>query len=128
MPGHMMDMDEELPPRTRRILIHGVICEGGSGTTSAYAENTPWGGNLNKQRWNYLRVRGEYRLSQISAKAITGTTSAYAENTPETPAEQTGGWNYLRVRGEYCPRRFVLCDYEELPPRTRRIHSDGMNF
>ena len=40
MPGHMMDMDEELPPRTRRIRTRNILHSLGSGTTSAYAENT----------------------------------------------------------------------------------------
>ena len=30
-------------------------------------------------------------------------------------------WNYLRVRGEYDLRMNLICDWGELPPRTRRI-------
>ena len=40
MPGHMMDMDEELPPRTRRIQRQALENLTSLGTTSAYAENT----------------------------------------------------------------------------------------
>ena len=71
------------------------------GTTSACAENTPcyWANPL--ARWNYLRVRGEYkkppaprsRSTELPPRARRiptqswgvdhdgGTTSAYAENT-----------------------------------------------
>ena len=50
----------ELPPRARRIqrLLERPIRTGG--TTSACAENTHPHANRKKQRWNYLRVRGEY--------------------------------------------------------------------
>ena len=60
MPGHMMDMDEELPPRTRRIRSQSSTILEKVGTTSAYAENTtprPQHPLLDR---NYLRVRGEY--------------------------------------------------------------------
>ena len=40
VPGHMMDMDEELPPRARRILFLSENVTPNSGTTSACAENT----------------------------------------------------------------------------------------
>ena len=92
---------QELPPRTRRIRFSGIPQLWGTGTTSAYAENTrqifrhPWCGR------NYLRVRGEYwaltkplwRLMELPPRTrripriqgeptpIRGTTSAYAENT-----------------------------------------------
>ena len=40
VPGHMMDMDEELPPRARRIRGAHAIRVSQPGTTSACAENT----------------------------------------------------------------------------------------
>ena len=53
----------ELPPRTRR--IRRVTAGAGivAGTTSAYAENTSIIWHSLAVVWNYLRVRGEYRLS-----------------------------------------------------------------
>ena len=55
---------EELPPRARRILkISGrlwlVI-----GTTSACAENTSQQISAPVITWNYLRVRGEYIVTE----------------------------------------------------------------
>ena len=52
----------ELPPRTRRILLHYHLCFSFKGTTSAYAENTARGRQARWCRRNYLRVRGEYGL------------------------------------------------------------------
>ena len=37
-----------------------------TGTTSACAENTPVGSGGRYTRWNYLRVRGEYRVAGIT--------------------------------------------------------------
>ena len=91
----------ELPPRARRIRFHHKRHAGGGGTTSACAENTCRRRQTLGYPWNYLRVRGEYilteRLSMIflelppRARRIhiekgtgawgTGTTSACAENT-----------------------------------------------
>ena len=91
----------ELPPRARRILIHGFRVVTDSGTTSACAENTVTIRVEGFQHGNYLRVRGEYivphRSTTISwelpprARRIPnpkecpmprlGTTSACAENT-----------------------------------------------
>ena len=111
------------------------------GTTSACAENTA------PRRWrksrpgNYLRVRGEYPLRDLSpargselpprARRIQirvpgpttypGTTSACAENTNRFRAFELGSWNYLRVRGEYRIWRTTLTPLRELPPRARRI-------
>ena len=51
----------ELPPRTRRIRVKPATRLAAPGTTSAYAENTPEGGQALRSAWNYLRVRGEYR-------------------------------------------------------------------
>ena len=79
--------------------------------------------NALSSQWNYLRVRGEYRVCQISmgssrelpprARRIpgnqgfdcaqNGTTSACAENTRQTPTAIMQPGNYLRVRGEYFP-------------------------
>ena len=50
----------ELPPRARRILIHGFRVVTDSGTTSACAENTVTIRVEGFQHGNYLRVRGEY--------------------------------------------------------------------
>ena len=90
---------------------------------------------------NYLRVRGEYALSQGINMALSelpprarrilhfggkpactmGTTSACAENTLY-PKESTWLYrNYLRVRGEYCTVLTSALALRELPPRARRI-------
>ena len=72
-------------------------------------------------RWNYLRVRGEYRYNhgpvnaqtelpprarrilaaEIGCSVGTGTTSACAENTVRGASGAKKTRNYLRVRGEY---------------------------
>ena len=74
---------------------------------------------------NYLRVRGEYRLSDPEntvlvelpprarripnsvwkASLMLGTTSACAENTIQLIHPTIRLWNYLRVRGEYTTGR-----------------------
>ena len=111
----------ELPPRARRILEKRRFFPLTRGTTSACAENT-WGlGCFVRQKWNYLRVRGEYlnaigdypepvelppRARRIHIRpryrgGDFGTTSACAENTETACQPQVSGWNYLRVRGEY---------------------------
>ena len=91
----------ELPPRARRILL-ALTCDFRRfGTTSACAENTNSLPHKILSIWNYLRVRGEYRLWK-TATSITSelpsrarrirelrrvqaenarTTSACAENT-----------------------------------------------
>ena len=53
-------LQQELPPRARRIL--GPYTGAGkiNGTTSACAENTVGLSPKNCLSWNYLRVRGEY--------------------------------------------------------------------
>ena len=91
----------ELPPRTRRILLHYHLCFSFKGTTSAYAENTNQGPGHGHRGGNYLRVRGEYRIKAERERKLaelpprtrripffwgeylrgSGTTSAYAENT-----------------------------------------------
>ena len=58
--GHMMDMDEELPPRARRIPNGNPHAADGVGTTSACAENTMNLEQSLREDPNYLRVRGEY--------------------------------------------------------------------
>ena len=111
----------ELPPRARRIpWSHGEIADE-AGTTSACAENTPDWCRFPPCRWNYLRVRGEYRgnptdfqigwelpprarriLAVLLPCAIPkGTTSACAENTEPASQLREAIRNYLRVRGEY---------------------------
>ena len=111
------------------------------GTTSACAENTTLATGPPHQRWNYLRVRGEYftalmrcrstselppRARRIHLPAIPegddlGTTSACAENTPFCLFIRWGVRNYLRVRGEYTPPAKWCGWSRELPPRARRI-------
>ena len=53
----------ELPPRTRRIRFHGFQRFACVGTTSAHAENTSRAAHPWRTQRNYLRARGEYRLS-----------------------------------------------------------------
>ena len=91
----------ELPPRARRIQRKYLNWPVASGTTSACAENTCSRHNSSTDKWNYLRVRGEYsnrpsltltcmelpprarriRLLPLHAIDELGTTSACAENT-----------------------------------------------
>ena len=131
----------ELPPRARRIPTAGCRITGGSGTTSACAENTMRHPLRRLHSQNYLRVRGEYccklfcmfshaelpprarriHYSQLLVKSKAGTTSACAENTSH---QFTGGsirGNYLRVRGEYHLEVWMDQLGKELPPRARRI-------
>ena len=111
----------ELPPRARRIpsSVPSVIPR--PGTTSACAENTLFRSFLVFSQWNYLRVRGEYRIVTMGlmrclelpprARRIRGcdcrhqrsigTTSACAENT--------------------FPCFIIILAFMELPPRARRI-------
>ena len=91
------------------------------GTTSACAENTLIVWRARVRAWNYLRVRGEYRLVPVTPRicrelpprarrillarrtdrAHHGTTSACAENTFYLSTHDGFIGNYLRVRGEY---------------------------
>ena len=116
----------ELPPRARRIPTAGCRITGGSGTTSACAENTMRHPLRRLHSQNYLRVRGEYccklfcmfshaelpprarriHYSQLLVKSKAGTTSACAENT------------LLRWLIPYC--------VVELPPRARRIRRTSL--
>ena len=114
-------LDEELPPRARRIP---VSCHSGAtyrGTTSACAENTEWYTRSGTANRNYLRVRGEYFTAAVALRIaselpprarripvsgrnlfpLSGTTSACAENTGEVIFRLMPDGNYLRVRGEY---------------------------
>ncbi|VEI98265.1 Uncharacterised protein [Corynebacterium matruchotii] len=50
----------ELPPRARRIHCGNTTHDGGTGTTSACAENTDCSYGRVGVWGNYLRVRGEY--------------------------------------------------------------------
>nr|DAJ31950.1 MAG TPA: hypothetical protein [Caudoviricetes sp.] len=52
----------ELPPRARRIPRDSSSFALLIGTTSACAENTLLSISHQGRAWNYLRVRGEYRL------------------------------------------------------------------
>ena len=99
-------------------------------------------------RWNYLRVRGEYKLlaeqdeavkelpprarripaSATATTAVRGTTSACAENTLNCFEEAVMQRNYLRVRGEYLQERMEDAQILELPPRARRIRLSAPIF
>ncbi len=57
-----VQVKQELPPRARRILINNQLRLIHIGTTSACAENTLRCQRHPVRNWNYLRVRGEYRL------------------------------------------------------------------
>ena len=134
-------LNQELPPRARRILSVSTGLVRHPGTTSACAENT-WPARL--WRWstrNYLRVRGEYTMGMVLLRPhqelpprarririlyhattnISGTTSACAENTDLGQGHVTALGNYLRVRGEYFTYFRCKIGYLELPPRARRI-------
>ena len=94
-----------------------------------------------KPSWNYLRMRGEYRLfagvfifvSELPPHArripsawacrssIGGTTSACAENTTCIAVALAPHRNYLRMRGEYGGLGSPRLESEELPPHARRI-------
>ena len=113
------------------------------GTTSACAENTHRRRTAQPGWRNYLRVRGEYAVSQQirvrprelppRARRIPtalpnfdrffGTTSACAENTNISTSACKSLWNYLRVRGEYRRVRCRGAGCSELPPRARRIRA-----
>ena len=77
----IIDLERELPPRTRRIRVSPLSPNQDRGTTSAHAENTTTALLQSCGRWNYLRARGEYRLGFVKSFASSGTTSAHAENT-----------------------------------------------
>ena len=131
----------ELPPRARRILIHGFRVVTDSGTTSACAENTDHDSVGLFQQRNYLRVRGEYGSNALMGTYIVelpprarrircglwcfcrfrGTTSACAENTFPLGFGLPSARNYLRVRGEYDAQALSSQAALELPPRARRI-------
>ena len=131
----------ELPPRARRILSGSRGIRPRAGTTSACAENTGALGGIEQEKWNYLRVRGEYRRTAWEAAStaelpprarriqgvipvhpvVIGTTSACAENTMPNHGPTYRGGNYLRVRGEYTYTGNIYGGQKELPPRARRI-------
>ena len=111
----------ELPPRARRIHLSNTGVVKVQGTTSACAENTNAMLTCHTRSWNYLRVRGEYRIFERPQFAFHGTTSACAENTKPRRRCRFGQWNYLRVRGEYNWPPCNPCNIAELPPRARRI-------
>ena len=99
--GIAYSVEEELPPRTRRIPRNAAMTSSHAGTTSAYAENTFKWSRIIKPKRNYLRVRGEYPSvpappgirSELPPRTrripldwhlrwiLGGTTSACAENT-----------------------------------------------
>ena len=117
----------ELPPRARRILHSVDAVPLNIGTTSACAENTLACFPLLLEKWNYLRVRGEYRFFCGEYLRGSGTTSACAENTRSISVNALISWNYLRVRGEYCIADSTNAASMELPPRARRILALGDN-
>ena len=133
----------ELPPRARRIRHPCPTPANHQGTTSACAENTRLSLYHRRSSWNYLRVRGEYRIPPqlrtlrlelpprarripswpIPVLRDMRTTSACAENTGgETPSAGKTR-NYLRVRGEYVKPPTSPPTLWELPPRARRIRA-----
>ena len=132
---------EELPPRARRIRLALSRLVLWCGTTSACAENTQVMPVAQIEKWNYLRVRGEYptkphghhggRELPPRARRIpggvehptphVGTTSACAENTQAKIVFIENARNYLRVRGEYLIESKDTRAKQELPPRARRI-------
>ena len=136
----------ELPPRARRIRGELGRIDGSVGTTSACAENTAEQAPNPNQKWNYLRVRGEYNQAKAAellklelpprARRIpltilprndkNGTTSACAENTRVVHRHAPNLRNYLRVRGEYLSALSRSVFDRELPPRARRIHTIGL--
>jgi len=145
MPDYSQLPVKELPPRARRILLEDTGLITMHGTTSACAENTTLATGPPHQRWNYLRVRGEYicllsprgtiwelppRARRIHTpsemvRLESGTTSACAENTASESFATSTIWNYLRVRGEYVAQGHVQGGGLELPPRARRIPRTG---
>ena len=147
-PLRVCGLNMELPPRARRIPPYGCKTATKNGTTSACAENTGNQPASSRQNRNYLRVRGEYagvagtavlvgelppRARRIREHEATrggevGTTSACAENTGLIRVRFSPLRNYLRVRGEYESMILWSNICKELPPRARRIHSDGMIF
>ena len=131
----------ELPPRTRRIHRISQPVDDMPGTTSAHAENTTHQFYFSPNLGNYLRARGEYALMLVTRRfgvelpprtrripgvsgvsgVSGGTTSAHAENTFRQHTATVLAWNYLRARGEYLKAALDAQQFEELPPRTRRI-------
>ena len=138
----------ELPPRARRIPHSHAVAMGTNGTTSACAENTCLASRQWRPRWNYLRVRGEYKpgvflyapIMELPPRARRilrnlylpinddGTTSACAENTVIPVVNDFIIGNYLRVRGEYPTHTKKLKIVPELPPRARRIQAAEKNL
>ena len=78
-------------------------------TPSVYMELPP--------RARRIRILDEYTIG------LHGTTSACAENTGITLHRRSRYRNYLRVRGEYAVFFDRLREFEELPPRARRIRN-----
>ena len=135
----------ELPPRARRIppVVIGMVRQ--NGTTSACAENTSPMPHSRQPSRNYLRVRGEYSISDAelleqlelpprarrirgppgAIRPAYGTTSACAENTNFFAPPNAFRQNYLRVRGEYTGAMTRMRLSKELPPRARRIQQNG---
>ena len=56
----IIDLERELPPRTRRIQAEMQRFDEEHGTTSAHAENTEKDTSAAIEVRNYLRARGEY--------------------------------------------------------------------
>ena len=139
---------KELPPRARRIPGRPLWRGADYGTTSACAENTQKSRFRLRAKWNYLRVRGEYRYRSALGStpgelpprarripqavmigfALEGTTSACAENTLLVDRLHRRCRNYLRVRGEYHRGPKRRHEAWELPPRARRIRDALADF
>ena len=75
----------ELPPRARRILIHGFRVVTDSGTTSACAENTVVLQDADTGESELPPRARRIHLINNQLRLFHGTTSACAENTGQTP-------------------------------------------
>ncbi|SQG55664.1 Uncharacterised protein [Corynebacterium ulcerans] len=133
-------IQQELPPHTRRKVNHHDDRDTSKGTASAYAEKRETLIDQLITIKNYLRIRGEkapslFRSSPLMELpphtrrkassflrefATVGTTSAYAEKSGRQLPARHWHRNYLRIRGEKAHRRLWQILGAELPPHTRR--------
>ena len=74
-------------------------------------------------RWNYLRVRGEYRFRSSTIRSHVELPPRARRIPRVKSVVRKNGGNYLRVRGEYGPPLNHHMVNVELPPRARRILS-----
>ena len=97
---HINRLIPELPPRARRIRRQAHTINPTDGTTSACAENTLRGAHAPRCRWNYLRMRGEYRGNYTNLWPLM-------ELPPHARRIPTG--------------KALIAENQELPPHARRI-------